>query len=201
MARLVLDRARLEGERVVLRPIDVADIDLAYGQIHGRREILDWLIWQGPETRADLEPHYSSWRTGGPDGYDYHFAIVDREDGRFSGSIGARFRGHARTGDVGYWLAEDRWGRGFASEAIRLLTWVCFARLQSVLLYANVFVGNDASRRALEKSGYSYDSTTRPIYDGVPREQWHMSLSRRGFLRSFMDWEPQRAEVEVSEAD
>jgi RimJ/RimL family protein N-acetyltransferase len=197
----VLDRARLEGEVVILRPIDVTDIDAAFEQIHGRREILDWLIWQGPESRLDLEPYYSAWKSGGSDGYDYHFALVGRDDGRFAGSIGARFRGHPRTGDLGYWIATDRWGRGYASEAIRLLTWLCFARLQSVLTYANVFVGNEASRRALEKSGYAHDHTTKAVYDGVQREQWHMSLSHRGFLRAFEGWEPVAAEVELSEAN
>ncbi len=185
---------------MILRPIDPADAELAFDQVHDRREILDWLIWQGPETPADLEPHYASWRNDGADGHDYHFAILGREDGRFSGSIGVRFIGHARTGDLGYWVAVDRWGRGYASDAIRLLTWLCFARLQSVLVYANVFVGNEASRRALERSGFELDHVSELPYDGVPREQWHLSLSRRGFLRSFLDWEPRVAEVEVSAA-
>jgi len=186
---------------VILRPIAAGDIELAFDQIHERREILDWLIWQGPESPEDLEPYYSNWCSGGSDGYDYHFAVVGRGDGRFSGSIGARFRGHPRTADLGYWIATDRWGRGYASEAIRLLTWLCFARLQSVLVFANVFLGNDASRRALEKSGYSFDHITTPVYDGVPREQWHLSLSRRGFLRSFVGWEPRAVDVEVSEEE
>ena len=57
------------------------------------------------------------------------------------------------------------------------------------------------ANRALEKSGYEHDHTTKAIYDGVQREQWHMSLSHRGFLRELGDWEPRAAEVELSEAD
>ena len=45
MGRLVLEDVRLEGERVILRPIAPSDAELAFEQVHRRDEILDWLIW------------------------------------------------------------------------------------------------------------------------------------------------------------
>ena len=38
---------RLEGERVVLRPVVPADAAEAFPLIHARREVLRWLIWKG----------------------------------------------------------------------------------------------------------------------------------------------------------
>lgn len=201
MGGAVLDDVRLEGERVILRPIREGDVDLAFQHVHQRREILDRLVWRGPERREDLIPFYSEWRTEEEGGWDYHLAVVGREDGRFSGSIGARFAGHPHTGDLGYWIAVDRWGRGYASEAIRLVSWLCFTRLRAVLLYANVFVGNDASRRVLEKSDFELDHVSRPVFEGVVREQWHLSLTRGAFERRHADWGPRSAEISISAVD
>ena len=180
----MLESVRLEGEHVILRPIRAEDVDLAFAQVHRRPEILDWLIWKGPESRADMLAFYSDWRAGDGAGLDYHLAVVGREDGRFSGSVGARFAGHPHSGDLGYWIAVDRWRRGYASEAIFLTAWLCFEHLEAALLYANVFVGNVASRRALEKSGFEVAHVSRPVLDGAVREQWHMTLTRSRFERA-----------------
>jgi RimJ/RimL family protein N-acetyltransferase len=147
-----------------------------------------------------MRSFYDHWCAGGSDGYDYHFAVVGREDGRFSGSLGARFAGHPHAADLGYWIAVDRWGRGYASEAISLVTWLCFEHLEATLLYANVFVGNVASRRALEKSGFELAHVSRPVFDGAVREQWHMSLTRSQFQGERAGRGPRSAEVVFSEA-
>jgi RimJ/RimL family protein N-acetyltransferase len=193
-----LGDVRLEGERVILRPIRPEDVELAFAQVHRRSEILDWLIWEGPETPEDMHAFYGDWRAGGADGYDYHFAVVGLEDGRFSGSLGARFAGHPHSGDLGYWIAVDRWGRGYASEAIFLATWLCFEHLEATLLYANVFVGNVASRVALEKSGFELAHVSRPVFAGPVREQWHMTLTRSHFRRTQAGRRPLSEQVAFS---
>ena len=59
---------------------------------------------------------------------------------------------HAKTGIlIG---AKDKWGKGIASEAMRLRTRYAFRELNLHKLMTEVFVENAASKRALEKSGY-----------------------------------------------
>ena len=203
----------LEGDRIALRPVEPADIDAAFAALHGHPEVLDWLIWSGPEQRSDLEPYYGSWRRparvdpdrGAPGrapdsgARDYALAIVDLEDGAFCGSIGLRSAAHPGLGDLGYWVATERWGRGFASEAIRLITWLGFGTLRLDLIYANVFLGNQASRRALEKSGYTVDREAALEVDGAPRDQWCLGVTQRAFLRAVGAWGPATARIELSD--
>ena len=59
---------------------------------------------------------------------------------------------HGTTGIV---IGEKQhWHKGYATEAMRLRTRYAFRELNLHKLMTEVFVGNEASRRALEKSGY-----------------------------------------------
>jgi ribosomal-protein-alanine N-acetyltransferase len=56
--------------------------------------------------------------------------------------------------DLGYWIGEQYWGRGIASECLKLVIDYAFsAELGLKHLYAYVFPENKASIRVLEKNG------------------------------------------------
>jgi RimJ/RimL family protein N-acetyltransferase len=65
------------------------------------------------------------------------------------------------TAEVGYWLGEAFWGRGFATEAVRRFTDYAFERFAFERLEAWIFATNPSSGRVLEKSGYQYEATLR----------------------------------------
>lgn len=99
----------------------------------------------------------------------YHFAIV--VDGEAAGGIGlvpgvdvARY-----TAEIGYWLGEPFWGRGIATEALRVVTGWAFTRLNLIRLEAGAFEWNLASARVLEKAGYHLEARQRMAVtkDGV----------------------------------
>ena len=56
--------------------------------------------------------------------------------------------------EIGYWLGKKYWGRGIATEVVRLITIFGFNKLKLKRIYALVFVKNKASARVLEKNGY-----------------------------------------------
>jgi RimJ/RimL family protein N-acetyltransferase len=68
---------------------------------------------------------------------------------------------HRRSAEIGYWLGESFWGRGIATRAVDAMTDHAFATLPVVRIYANVFEGNPASVRVLEKVGYEYEGRLR----------------------------------------
>lgn len=74
---------------------------------------------------------------------------VIEAEGVVVGSIGSWDAGEDRA--VGYWLGRDFWGRGFATEALRSFLEVDTSRP----LTAYVAVQNVASRRVLEKAGFT----------------------------------------------
>ena len=157
----VLEHAVLEGERVLLRPLSVDDVDDAFALVHQRREVLDWLLWEGPASREELVPWYASWAVRSEAGDNYHFAIVERASDRFCGSIGLRFAEHPFECDLGYWVGSSYWGRGRCTEALRLAAWLAFEHLESRLLYAYVFERNHASVRVLAKNDFREEPARR----------------------------------------
>jgi ribosomal-protein-alanine N-acetyltransferase len=84
-----------------------------------------------------------------------NFAI--EADGNLTGGCGLMMKDdvYRYSAEVGYWIAEQYWGKGIATKAIQLLlekTLPFFPEL--VRVYAEVFEHNKASMRVLEKNGF-----------------------------------------------
>ena len=87
------------------------------------------------------------------------FAYAITIDDRAVGSIGA-FRQsniHCKTAELGYYLAEEYWGRGIMTDSIRQLCDTVFKTTDILRIYAEPFSHNIGSRRALEKAGFVFE--------------------------------------------
>lgn len=62
-----------------------------------------------------------------------------------------------RSAEIGYWLGEEFWGRGLATQALIAVTDYAFANYDLCRMYAHVFEWNPASARVLEKAGYQFE--------------------------------------------
>jgi [ribosomal protein S5]-alanine N-acetyltransferase len=58
-----------------------------------------------------------------------------------------------KTATLGYWIGEDYWGKGIATECVRLIIDYGFSKLELEEISAYVFPENEASIRVLEKNG------------------------------------------------
>ena len=80
-------------------------------------------------------------------------------DGVFVGSVGVApqtgWREHVA--DIGYWLGEEFWGKGLATQALTYMTEQAFEQLHFRKLSAPVLGENKASIRVLEKCGYELE--------------------------------------------
>lgn len=195
-----LEYAKLTGSLVTLRPLSVNDVAVAFPLVHGRKEITDWLVWDGPETPEDMVPWYENWIDRGPEGSNYHFAVCERDGGAFCGSISLRFDGHEFQGDVGYWLAVEKWGRGYISEALDMIVWLAFHELQAQLVYALAFEGNRASARVLEKCGFERDEAGRTEVEklGERRVEEFFAISHSRWSRLGQRGAPAERELSTS---
>lgn len=83
--------------------------------------------------------------------------------------------------EIGYWVAEEAWGRGVATEAVRLITRYGFEALGLERIFALVFQGNDASMRVLEKAGFLKEGVARraALKDGKIIDQHVYAIVRR----------------------
>lgn len=91
----------------------------------------------------------------------FAFAIV--AGGKVIGSIGVFRQGniHARTGEMGYYIAESYWGKGIGTSAVRQTSEYIFAHTDILRIFAEPFAYNTASCRILEKSGFTCEGILR----------------------------------------
>lgn len=65
--------------------------------------------------------------------------------------------------ELGYWIGEPYWGKGYMSDAIQQVTDYAFANFKINRIFARVFGNNPASMRVVEKAGFKleakYDQT------------------------------------------
>lgn len=93
-------------------------------------------------------------RLAATDALNHVFAID--VDGFAVGAIGVRPGDdvHRLSAEIGYWLGEEFWNRGIATEAVKAVTRYAFDSLGMVRVHAEVFEWNAASMRVLEKAGF-----------------------------------------------
>lgn len=136
-----------------LRPWRSSDVD-ALVEAADNPSVARYLrdIFPSPYTHADAVAWIKLNETAD---VQTNFAID--ADGTLAGGIGLRlFDGERRLcAEIGYWLAEPFWGRGIITAACRVLTDYAFETYGLKRVEAAVFSPNVASRRVLEKCGYT----------------------------------------------
>ena len=108
--------------------------------VHDARRWLDSVVGREPET---------------------NFAIAVA--GEAVGGIGftLQYDVERRGAEIGYWLGEQFWGRGIATDVLIAVSAHAFANHDLCRLYAYVFDWNQASARVLEKAGYVFEGRLR----------------------------------------
>lgn len=85
--------------------------------------------------------------------------ISDRSVGSISISLGEDV--YEKSAELGYWLAEEFWGNGIMSYAVRTICKEAFQMFDLERIYAEPFARNTGSRRVLEKAGFTLEGTMR----------------------------------------
>ena len=166
------ERIRLETSRLILRPLTfgyLADIHAMCSQ----PEVAQTEGWQ---CSKNLETSQNRLKEYIEDGET--IAVVLKENQRVVGTISLQKRPwqlypvdrSLKGRELGFDLNKDYWGRGLMPEAVQSLCDFCFAHLGYDFLTAGYFRGNDKSKKAIEKCGFSFlfeDDRTLPRGDTV----------------------------------
>jgi len=80
--------------------------------------------------------------------------------------------------EIGYWIAKPFWGKGYASEAGRMILEAAKTHLGARRIKAGVFADNPASLRVLEKLGFEKFGQAQP-YFSMARLEKAPSISLR----------------------
>lgn len=77
-------------------------------------------------------------------------------DGEACGAVGIHGQAdvYRKNAEMGYWLAEQHWGKGIITKAIMEMLAICFVKTDFDRVFARPFGSNMASQRVLEKAGF-----------------------------------------------
>ena len=114
------------------------------------------------------------------------WALELHESGRFAGFVGMsipRFEAHfTPCVEVGWRLAHEHWGRGFATEAARAALTFGFERLDLDEIVSFTVPGNLRSRRVMERNGMTHepaDDFDHPMFEPSHRLCRHVLYRAR----------------------
>ncbi|WP_242614438.1 GNAT family N-acetyltransferase [Actinomadura roseirufa] len=156
---------RLETPRLLLRPLTGDDFD-AFAAMMADPDVARHL---SPGTPW---PPDASWRNlalfmghEAIRGYS-NWALVERASGAFVGRAGP-WRPHGWPGlEIGWCLAREHWGKGYATEAARAAVSYCFEELHADEVISLIAKENAPSIRVAERIGHTFQRETQ--VGGVP---------------------------------
>lgn len=158
------DALVLEGERLLLKPLEPSDVTEAYCRWMNDPEVNRFLETRFQHhTQEDLR-RYVAQKMDDPQ--VIFWAILMKEENRHIGNIKLdSINPIHRTGVIGFLIGEKPyWGQGLITEAIRLVCDYAFGRLNLHKLTAGCYSTNIGSAKALQKAGF--------VQEGLQREQF-----------------------------
>lgn len=152
---------QLVTQRLVLRAFQPTDAQCVQ-QLAGERVIAS--------TTCSIPHPYpdgaaEQWIQGQPEAYaegvSVTFAITLRKTGDLLGAIGFNVNQINDWAEIGYWIGQPYWGRGYATEALRALIPWTFDTFPLNRLQACHFTRNPASGRVMIKAGMRHEGILR----------------------------------------
>ena len=148
-----------DGSILLRPPIDDDAGAVAAAVQASLAELAPWMPWA---TEAYDEAAGLEWVRGTyAAGTKYPFVILD-SDGEFVGTCGVETISEVNQfGNLGYWIRTDRYGRGIATRASRLLADYMHQETDLHRLEVIMSVENEPSRRVAERMGAVYEGILR----------------------------------------
>lgn len=152
---------RIETERVILRHMKVSDAKDMY-EYARHPEVTRYLLW-APHESLEYTRNYLSQIEDAYRRNEFHdFAVELKSNGKFIGTCGfADLDMGNFKGEIGYVLNPEYWGMGIACEAVNAILRLGFDRMGLNRIEARYMLGNDRSRRVMEKCGMQFEGIQR----------------------------------------
>jgi [ribosomal protein S5]-alanine N-acetyltransferase len=135
-----------------LRPWTINDLDSLVKHANNK-EIAKYMMDQFPHPYT-LEKGKAFIEFATKDSPVHMFAID--VDGQAIGGIGIHPQSdiQSKNAELGYWLAEQYWGKGIVTKAVQQMITFGFENYNIDRIFARPFGTNKASQKVLEKAGF-----------------------------------------------
>lgn len=151
----------LTTARLILRPMRVGDCYDMF-EYASRRDVTEFLTWS-PHRDVEYTKTYLSYIANHYKlGDFYDWALELKSEGKMIGTCGfTRFAFSHDSAELGYVVNPVYRGNGLAPEALCAVMRFGFDELGLNRLESKFIVGNDASRRVMEKVGMQFEGIMR----------------------------------------
>ncbi len=154
----------IETDRLVLRRHLRADAT-AVALLLDDWDVVKWLAQVPyPYTEKEALEWITRTQRNWAEGKEYQLGVALRPGGTLIGHIGLRLETARRSAEVGYWLGQAHWGRGYATEAARAMVRFAFEALAVDRVWATCLPDNQRSLEVLRKAGLSLEGTRSQIF-------------------------------------
>ncbi len=149
----------LQTSRLILRPWRDSDAESLYEYAKNPHigPIAGWSVHTSVENSQQIIRDFLSG--------EETYAVTLKTNDIAIGSVGllsgdnGNLKIQADEAEIGYWIGEPFWGRGFIPEAVRELMRHAFEDLNMTTLWCGHFNCNEKSRRVCEKCGFKFHHT------------------------------------------
>lgn len=151
----------LHGEKIILRRIELADAVSIAGNAN-IIEVIEAIHLPNPYTTKDAEEYVSKTKGYWETKKEAQFGIEDKESKKVVGMIGLMdLDFESKHAEIGYWLGKEHWGKGLASEALKMIVKYAFEDLKLKKVFAKVAARNVSSNKLLERNGFVLEGKLR----------------------------------------
>ncbi|MET7278692.1 GNAT family protein [Kribbella sp. NPDC005582] len=154
----------LNGRLTVLREFRADDLD-DYAAICGDDRVTDWMAFDSYDRAKAIEVlNGIIERSARPDRSDYMLAVTRRDDDHVIGFARIAPGTPARapwSAKLGYAVHADHWGRGYATDAARVMLGFAFGTLRVHRVTAAIGPENEASIAVVKRIGFSFEGHLR----------------------------------------
>jgi ribosomal-protein-alanine N-acetyltransferase len=114
----------------------------------------------------------------------YEFAITDKVTRKLFGAIALTNHQKFNNGEIAYWVGEEYWGNGYATEAAKGILEFAFIEKNYNKVFARYFDSNPVSGKIIEKIGMKNEGILR---EHVMKENQYIDLAYYRLLKKEFD--------------
>jgi ribosomal-protein-alanine N-acetyltransferase len=155
------DRYDIDENIYITQSISEADVPSLVKYLNNPTIYANTAHIPSPYTLKDAEDFIQRCKTAVND--SYIFTVRLNENDEMIGACGIHSsKTNKRIAEVGFWLGEPYWRRGFMSRVVRKVLEIIKAEFKHLVrIQAQVFTWNTASKRVIETCGFAYEGLLR----------------------------------------
>lgn len=150
----------LETERLILRPLSLADADVIFTNWTSDPEVAKYTIWNVHQSVEDTKNWLKIAENEIDSDYVYDWGFERKSDHKLIGSGGLYYKEERGIFTIGYNIMKSCWHQGYASEAAARMLKFAVEELGQKKLFSTHAKENIYSGKVLTKIGFRYISNT-----------------------------------------